>query len=341
LEAQGVEVTPDGADVAIAVPLNVGFFNPDLVSQIQLGPIMKGFASESDYKNDEMIDNSLRSILFRIPSSANPDCLDGPTLPQCFNTVADLGAIDLQRGRDHGMPLYNAMRNAYGLASKSTFMSVTGESTETFPAGLGINSPSCMDIVQLFDINGNPTTVANDNATRVVKRCSLAARLKAIYGSVSSMDAFVGMLAEKHVTGSELGELQLATFKDQFGAARDGDRFFYLNDPLQSFIRNNFGIDSRKTLQQVISANTDTAAGSIPANVFRIPGSPNAPAAAAQTSVDTNSPSATQVTAASALTRHDNNTPTNKSGAKQAAVAPSGTSPRSLRRQRRRTHAHD
>jgi hypothetical protein len=174
LEAQGVEVTVDGTDVGIAVPLNVGFFNPALVQQIQLGPLVKGIGSEPQYKNDEMIDNQLRSVLFKVPVSGNPDCLDGPTLPECFNGVVDLGAIDLQRGRDHGMPTYNQMRNAYGLPSKTSFTSITGESTEFFPAdplltpGNEINDPNCMDIVALFDANGNPTTVANDNAVRVV-----------------------------------------------------------------------------------------------------------------------------------------------------------------------------
>jgi len=279
LEAQGVEVVVDGADVEITVPDNVLFFNPDLVEQIQLGPMMTALNGESQYRNDEMIDNQLRSVLFRIPTSSNPDCLDGPTLPQCFSGVVDLGAIDVQRGRDHGMPAYNTMRNAYGLSSKTSFTAITGESTESFPSdplltpGNEINDPNCLDIVALFDINGNPTTIANDNATRVVKRCTVAARLKAIYGSVSNLDAFTGMLAEKHVTGSELGELQRAIWIDQFGAARDGDRFFYLNDPLQSYIRNNFGIDSRKTLSQVIALNSD--ATGLPANVFRIPGAPN------------------------------------------------------------------
>src|SRR5262249_49499661 len=147
----------------------------------------------------------------------------------------------------------NQMRNTYGLPSKASFTAITGESTDAFPAGLGIDSPQCNDIVALFDIDGNPTTVANDNAVRIVKRCTLAARLRAIYGSVSNVDAFAGMLAEPHVPGTELGELQLAIWKDQFGALRDGDRFFYANDPLQSFIRSNFRIDSRVTLAQLIA----------------------------------------------------------------------------------------
>ena len=354
LEAEGVEVNVDGADVEFAVPLNVAFFNPDVVEQIQLGPVLQGIGGESEYRNDEMIDNQLRSVLFQIPVSGNPGCLDGPTLPQCFNGVQDLGATDVQRGRDHGMPTYNQLRNAYGLASKSSFTAITGESTDQFPSdplltpGNEINDPNSLDIVALFDINGNPTTVAADNATRVVKRTTLAARLRAIYGSVSNLDAFVGMLAEKHVAGSELGELQRAVWKDQFGAARDGDRFFYQNDPLQSFIRQNFGIDSRKTLSQLIALNTDIPAAELPANVFRLPGAPGL--AAAQTTTQTSAPtldqsSATMPRSASALsrptstsvlTRHSGRVDThNRLGGKQSGLTGTNAGHRQLGRRRR------
>jgi hypothetical protein len=329
-EAQGIEVTIDGADAAFEVPLNVAFFNPTLVEQIQLGPLLKGIGSESEYKNDEMIDNQLRSVLFRVPVSGNPDCLDGPTLPECFNGVVDLGAIDVQRGRDHGMPSYNSLRNAYGLSSKTSFTAITGESTDLFPPGLGIDSPSCLDIVQLFDINGNPTTVENDNAVRVVKRCTLAARLKGIYGSVSNLDAFTGMLAEKHVTNSELGELQLAVWKDQFGALRDGDRFFYANDPLQSFIRQNFGIDSRRTLAQVIASNSDIPLSDLPANVFKVPVGGLAAQSAASLA-----PAITADPAPSNSTRHKGSGTAGMQG--KPAVVPGNHGPRSIGRRRRRT----
>ena len=336
LEDQGVEVEVDGEDVAIAVPLNVAFFNPTLVQQVQLGPLLQGIGLEPEYKNDEMIDNQLRSVLFKVPTSSNPECLDGPTLPECFSGVVDLGAIDVQRGRDHGMPTYNAMRNAFGLGSKNSFTAITGESTEAFPAdplltrGDEINDPNCLDIVKLFDINGNPTTVEDDNAVRVVKRCSLAARLKAIYGSVSNLDAFTGMVAEKHVSGSELGELQLAIWKDQFRAARDGDRFFYLNDPLQSFIRNNYGIDSRKTLAQIIALNTDIPLEELNANVFRVTADAAADALTAQERTAANN---RQEPAPSALTRH--NQRFRNGDRRHKAVPPRQSGPRTLGRRRR------
>jgi hypothetical protein len=89
------------------------------------------------------------------------------------------------------------------------------------------------------------------------------------------------MVSEPHVNGTEFGELQLAIWKEQFQASRDGDRFFYLNDPLQSYIRQNFGIDSRRTLAQVIASNTDIPLAELPANVFLLPAGAAAAAAVA------------------------------------------------------------
>jgi len=269
MAAQGVEIAVDGEDVELAVPLNVAFFNPDLLQTIQLGPMLRGLGLEPQYKNDEQIDNQLRSVLFQVPVTGNPECLDGPSLPECFRGVVDLGAIDIERGRDHGMPSYNQLRAAYGLPAKTSFRGITGEATELFPTGLGVNSPQCLEFTALFDIDGNPTTPEADNATRGVRRCSLAAKLRAIYGgSVSNVDAFVGILSEPHLTGRDFGETQLAIWRKQFTDLRDGDRFFYANDPLQPFIRNNFGIDYRRTLAQVIADNTDIPLGDLNANVF-------------------------------------------------------------------------
>src|SRR5919201_3757632 len=73
------------------------------------------------------------------------------------------------------------------------------------------------------------------------------------------------MGSEPHVRGTEFGELQLAIWRKQFEALRDGDRFFYLNDPVLDQIRLQYGIDYRQTLANVIELNT---AVDVQPNVF-------------------------------------------------------------------------
>jgi hypothetical protein len=267
IEAQGVEVEEEGDELAFVIPLNLAFGNPDLLKQVGLGAVLHGLGGEPQYKNDEMIDNQLRSVLFQVPVAGNEGCLDGPTLPACFKGVVDLGAIDIERGRDHGIPLYNDLRRAFGLSAKTSFTSITGESTDKFPTndpkitGNPINDPNILDFVKLFDAAGNPIALgspeADAEAVVGVRRTTLAARLKAIYGDPNKVDAFVGMVSERHVHGSEFGELQLAMWKQQFQALRDGDRFFYQNDAVLPELRRLFGIDYRQTLAQIIERNTD------------------------------------------------------------------------------------
>jgi len=296
LAAQGVEIAVTGTEVKLTVPLNVASFNPDLVPMLQLGPLLQGIGAESEYRNEEMIDNQLRSVLFQIPVPGNPGCLDGPTLPACFTGVVDLGAIDVQRGRDHGMPSYNQLRLAYGLPARTSFAAVTGEATEAFPSdplltpGNEVNDPNSLDFTALRDINGNlvdpASPAAGTDVTSFTRRTALAARLKAIYGSVSNLDAFAGMVAEPHVPGSEFGELQLAIWARQFQALRDGDRFFYGTDPSLPLLRALFGVDYRHSLAEVIAANTDIPATELRANEFLL-GGPTLAAAAGSSALST------------------------------------------------------
>jgi hypothetical protein len=275
--AQGLEVenpSPENSsEVAIAVPLNVMFFNPELLKQLGEGPVLQALGAESQYNNDEQIDDALRSILFDVPVSSNPDCLDGPTQPTCFNVVNDLGAIDIQRGRDHGTGTYNQIRAAYGLPAVTSFTQITGEATDAFPPGLSADTKASLDFTQLFDIDGkainlNDEDAVANTATRGVRRTTLAARLKAVYGNLNNIDGFVGIIAEKHVPGTDFGETQLAVWTREFQRLRDGDRFFYGNDQGLSYIKSTYGIDYRHTLADIIKANTTVDPDEINPNVF-------------------------------------------------------------------------
>ncbi|HEY6889264.1 MAG TPA: peroxidase family protein, partial [Solirubrobacter sp.] len=220
------------------------------------------------------IDNQLRSVLFQVPFSPGA-CLDGPPLPDCFDGVVDLGAIDVERGRDHGIPPYNDLRRAYGLAPRTSFTAITGEATDRFPAGTGIDDPGSLDWLSLRDITGAEIALddprAQTGAVAGTRRSTLAARLRALFGSPDALDAFTGMLSERHVPGTEFGELQLAIFKRQFEALRDGDRFFYRNDPVLAGIERDYGISAHRTLGQLIADNTGL---STRADVFKLPGAP-------------------------------------------------------------------
>jgi len=134
-----------------------------VLHQLGLGPVFRSL-SQRQYENDEQIDNALRSVLFQIPKPgiADPSVCGVPVVnPDCFSGVSDLGAIDVARGRDHGMPTYNDLRRAYGLAPKTSFVDVTGESTQRFPVDPlinaldPINDPNILDFIELRDADAD------------------------------------------------------------------------------------------------------------------------------------------------------------------------------------------
>ncbi len=281
----GIEVEQTEEEVELAVPLNVAFANPQLVEKLGVGAIAAGLGGEPQYKNDETIDNQLRSVLFQIPNPniADPDaCLDGPDMPQCFLLVSDVGLLDIFRARDHGIPDYNTLRVAYGLKPVQSFKELTGEDTEEFPIddpeidlGDSINDPSIMEFIELRNKNGEllelGSNAAETEAVTGLRRTTLAARLKAIYSSVDQIDAFVGMVSEPHLIGSELGELQHAMWKAQFEALRNGDSNFYLwNRSLQRNLGqlHKAGLTYKQTLADIIVNNSDVEHSDIQANMF-------------------------------------------------------------------------
>ena len=74
------------------------------------------------------------------------------------------------------------------------------------------------------------------------------------------------MVSERHVYGTEFGELQLAMWRKEFDDLRDGDRFFYLNDPFLRLIERSYGISYRNTLSDLIRLNTGVT---VQPNVFK------------------------------------------------------------------------
>lgn len=79
------------------------------------------------------------------------------------------------------------------------------------------------------------------------------------------------MVSEPHLSGSDIGELKHAIWKQQFEALHDGDRYFYESN--KSLIKSTrllslLDLDWRKTSANVVADNSDLLAEDIQANLF-------------------------------------------------------------------------
>jgi len=71
-----------------------------------------------------------------------------------------------------------------------------------------------------------------------------------------------------------MGETELAIWKRQFAALRDGDRFFYANYPALDKISQYFGISYKHSLAEIIALNTDVEPGDLHVNEFKLSSPP-------------------------------------------------------------------
>ena len=93
------------------------FWTPSAVINYQLEPFLKGFATHTQYETDTRINSVLRNFLFV-----------SPTDPARFGI--DLASLNIQRGRDHGLPDYNTVRKFYTGRGVSNFSQITADSAQ-------------------------------------------------------------------------------------------------------------------------------------------------------------------------------------------------------------------
>lgn len=106
LDAQGNEVSEGH------LALRDAFFSPQrLVDEGGIEPVLRGLASQVCQSIDLLIIDDVRNFLFGAPSSGG----------------FDLAALNIQRGRDHGLPSYNDTREALGLARKNSFADISSD----------------------------------------------------------------------------------------------------------------------------------------------------------------------------------------------------------------------
>lgn len=83
----------------------------------------------------------------------------------------------------------------------------------------------------------------------------LQSELQSMYGSVDNIDPWIGMMVEYHLHGGKVGETLATVLIDQFTRLRDGDRYFYRNDPELS--PSLIAEIEATTLADIIKRNTD------------------------------------------------------------------------------------
>jgi len=91
----------------------------------------------------------LRGLANQIPQEVDGYIVDGVRNFAAGGTPAgfDLIALDIQRGRDHGLPGYNQVRTDFGLTPKATFADVTSDPVFQARLALAYTSPDDMDVM--------------------------------------------------------------------------------------------------------------------------------------------------------------------------------------------------
>ncbi len=101
----------NGIAIADEVSLAEAFFNPDLVSDNGIDSILKYLASDPSSELDNEVVDSVRNFLFGPPGAGG----------------LDLASLNVQRGRDHGLADYNAVRVAMGLPPATSWADITSD----------------------------------------------------------------------------------------------------------------------------------------------------------------------------------------------------------------------
>ncbi|CDF35806.1 Animal heme peroxidase homologue [Chondrus crispus] len=98
--------------------------------------------------------------------------------------------------------------------------------------------------------------------------------LQNVYGTVDRVEAWIGLVAEDHESGSSMGPTMNAIWERQFSVLRDGDRFFFRNrnvfsSQMRSAIpRVNALFTESEIFRSLILRNTNIASSELPNRIF-------------------------------------------------------------------------
>ncbi|EFB27581.1 hypothetical protein PANDA_008297, partial [Ailuropoda melanoleuca] len=157
-------------------------------------PLDKAFFSPSRIIEEGGIDPLLRGLFgvaakLRVPSQLLSLELTEKLFSTAHSVALDLAAINIQRGRDHGIPPYTDFRVFCNLTSVENFQDLQNE----------------------------------------IKDSEIRQKLKKLYGTPGNIDFWPTLMVEDLIPGTRVGPTLMCLFVTQFQRLRDGDRFWYEN----------------------------------------------------------------------------------------------------------------
>ncbi len=93
------------------LPLQGAFFNPSLIVDEGIDSILRGLASQPAQAIDTFVIDDVRNFLFGPPGAGG----------------FDLASLNIQRGRDHGLPDLNSLRVTMGLAPHASLSDISDD----------------------------------------------------------------------------------------------------------------------------------------------------------------------------------------------------------------------
>ncbi len=111
LNGQILRLDADGNEIEAGhLALRDAFFRPDrLITEGGIDPMLRGLAKQRSQDIDVRIIDDVRNFLFGEPGEGG----------------FDLASLNIQRGRDHGLPGYNDVREALGLPRVNNFNQIS------------------------------------------------------------------------------------------------------------------------------------------------------------------------------------------------------------------------
>ncbi|KAJ7988928.1 hypothetical protein DPEC_G00314270 [Dallia pectoralis] len=158
------------------ISLHRAFFSPfRIVNEGGIDPLLRGLFGVAGKMRvtTQLLNTELTERLFSMAHAV----------------ALDLAAMNIQRGRDHGVPPYNDYRTFCNLTSAQSF----------------------------------------DDLRNEIKNPQVREKLQRLYGTPLNIDLFPALMSEELVPGSRVGPTLMCLLAAQFKRLRDGDRFWYEN----------------------------------------------------------------------------------------------------------------